>query len=261
MSKKKILNMTTFVVFASITILLGLIPNIGYITVIPGVASLTIIHIPVLIGIMFLPLGYSLGLGLTFGMTSFIASFIYAQTLFDYAFQNPLISVLPRVLFALAAFYIFHLFKKVFKNLKSGKYYSFIVIILISSLFAYFSSVGLHNATGWNLNIIYIVAGVLLIGVLILYYYFLSQDKYQNLAYVPAVFITSSLVHSLLVLISVALIRPLAYEGADILGVILSVMSANALFEALLAVLVGSPIVVALFNVREEEVKEDDTFV
>ena len=39
--------------------LLGLVPNIGYITFV-RIASLTIIHIIVLIGIMFLPLGYAL---------------------------------------------------------------------------------------------------------------------------------------------------------------------------------------------------------
>lgn len=262
MNKKKIYNMTLFAVFASIIMLLGLVPNIGYITFIPGIASLTIIHIPVLIGIMFLPLGYALGLGFTFGLTSLIAAYVYGKTAFDFAFQNPIIAIVPRVLFSLAAYYIFHGFKVLFSKIKNGKTYSFIVVTVVTALFLYFTSVGLTKVTGWDIRFIYIGAFILLIGLMILYYYFLSQDKYQNLTYIPSVFITASLVHSMIVLTLVALMKPLAYgEGTDILGVILTVMSTNALFEALIAVLIGSPIVVALFSFRESEEREDDIII
>lgn len=258
MNREKILNMTLFAVFASISIVLGLVPNLGYIRIIPGLGSLTILHIPVLIGVMFLPLSFSLGLGLTFGLTSLLASFMYADSAFDYAFQNPVISVIPRILFALLAYYIFHGFKKAFKKLKNGKYYSFIVIVIVTVLFLFFTSLGIHDVTGWDLTIIYIVAGLFLILLLILYYYFLTQEKYQNLAYIPAVFITASLVHSLLVLSLIALIKPIAFGSDDILGFILSMMSSYSLFEALIAVLIGSPIVVALYNLKEIEVEKND---
>lgn len=258
MNKKKILNLTLFSTFSSFILILGLIPNLGYITFIPGIASLQIIHVPVLIGIMFLPLGYSIGLGFMFGLSSFIASFLYAKDIFDYAFQNPLISILPRVLFAVAAFFIYKGLKILFKKLKNGKLYSFILVTIVSVLFAYFVSQGLHKTTGWELNYIYIIAGLLLIGILILYYYFLSNKQYNNLTFVPTVFITSSIVHSLLVLSMVALFKPSAYDGADIFGVILAVLSTNALFEALIAVLIGSPIVVALYNLTNEEAINHD---
>lgn len=258
MNKKKILNLTLFSTFSSFILLLGLIPNLGYITFIPGIPSIQIISIPVLIGIMFLPLGYSIGLGFMFGLSSFIASFLYAKTVFDYAFQNPLISILPRVLFAVAAFFIYKGLKVLFEKLKDGKLYSFIIVSIVSILFAYFVSKGINNATGWNLNYIYIVAGLLIIGILILYYYFLKKEQYKNLTFVPTVFITASIVHSLLVLSMIALVKPSAYEGADIFGIILTILSTNALFEALMAVLIGSPIVVALYNLRNEEVIDND---
>lgn len=258
MNREKILNMTLFAVFASFSVVLGLVPNLGYIRIIPGLGSLTILHIPVLVGVMFLPLGYSLGLGLTFGLTSLLASYMYGYDAFDLAFQNPLISVIPRVLFALAAYYIFHGFKKIFGKLKNGKYYSFIVIGIVTILFLYFTSLGIHNVTGWDLNIIYIIAGLFLILLLILYYYFLTQEKYKNLAYVPAVFITASLVHSFIVLTLIALIKPIAYGSDDVLGGVLSLLSSFSLFEALVAVLIGSPIVVALYNLKEIEVEKND---
>jgi len=256
MNKKKILNMTLFAVFASISVVLGLVPNLGYINL--GFGSITIVHIPVLIGVMFLPLSYSLALGLVFGLTSLLASFIYASNPFDYAFQNPLISVLPRVLFALAAYYIFHGFKRIFGKLKNGNYYSFIVISVVTILFLFFTSRGIHQVTGWDLNIIYIVASLFLILLHILYYYFLMQEKYQNLAYIPSVFITASLVHSFIVLTLVGLIKPTALGGGDVFGTILTLMSSFSLFEALIAVLIGSPIVVALYNIKENEGKNND---
>lgn len=258
MNRKRILNMSLFAIFASFIVILGLVPNLGYITFIPGVASLTIVHIPVLIGIMLLPLGYAIGLGFIFGLTSLYASYVYAQTLFDYAFQNPIIAILPRVLFAVAAYFIFYGFKLLFNKLKNGPLVSFIVIVVISILFAYFTSLGLHQVTGWNLLVINLVAITLVSGLLVLYYFFLKKERYKNLAYVPAVFITATLIHSILVLSMIALMKPAAYEGANILGVILAVMSTNALFEALAAVLIGSPIVLALFNVEERTLDNFD---
>ena len=51
MKEKKVFEMILFSSFAAIIILLALVPYIGYITFIPGFASLTIIHIPVIIGL------------------------------------------------------------------------------------------------------------------------------------------------------------------------------------------------------------------
>ncbi len=257
MNKKKIFNLTLFSVFSSIILMLTLIPNIGYITFIPGIASLQIIHIVVLIGVMFLPLSYSIGLGFTFGLSSFIASFLYAKELFDFAFQNPLVSVVPRVLFSIVAYYLYHGLKRLFKNLKNSQIYSFILISVVTILFLYFVSNGLNKVTGWNITYIYIFSLVLLVTLLILYYYFLNKEEYKTLSYIPSVFIISTIIHSVLVLSMVAVVDIAAYEGADVLGIILVVLSTNSLFEALIAVLIGSPIVVALYNLREKGEYDD----
>lgn len=252
MNKKKIYDLTLFSVFSSIILMLTLVPNIGYITFIPGIASLQIIHVVVLIGIMFLPLSYSLGLGLLFGITSMIAAYRDAKTLFDYAFQNPLIAIIPRVLFSLAAYYLYHGLKRLFSKIKNSQLYSFILISVITALFLFFVSHGLNKVTGWNITYLYIFSLVLLVTLLILYYYFLNKEEYKNLSYIPSVFIISTLVHSILVLGAVALIDVAAYEGADVLGVILIILSTNSLVEALVAVLIGSPVVVALHSYKEK---------
>lgn len=252
MNKKKIYNLTLFSVFSSIILMLTLIPNIGYITFIPGIASLQIIHIVVLVGVMFLPLNYSIGLGFVFGLSSLIASFMYAESIFDLAFQNPYISVLPRILFGLAAYYVYHGLKTLFEKLENGQLYSFLLITVVTILFLFFVSNGLQNVTGWNITYIYIFSLVLLIVLLTLYYYFLNKEEYKNLSYIPSVFIISTLLHSVFVLTMVAIVDVAAYEGADIVGVIMLVLSTNSLFEALIAVLIGSPLVVALYSIKEK---------
>ncbi len=257
MRNKKILNLTLFSTFSAIILLIGLIPEIGYITFIPGIASITIVHIPVLIGITLLPLSYAAGLGLMFGLTSFIASFIYAKSTFDYAFQNPLISILPRILFAVIAFLVINGLKKLLKNIKHSEIYAFTIVSFVSIVFMFFVAEGLLKLTNWER--IYVYLGVLIITVvlLFLYYLFLRTPTHRKLAYIPTSFIVSSLIHSLLVLTLIALFKPTAYgDNPDLFGLILAIFSSNSLVEALAAILIGTPIVVALHNVIEiEELK------
>lgn len=247
---KKTFDLVLFSTFASIILLLALIPNIGYITIIPGIASVTIIHIPVLIGIMFLPLYYSLGLGFVFGLSSFIASFIYAKEPIDFAFQNPIISIIPRILFALFAYFIIKGLTKL-KDLKNGVIINYIIVFLTTSLFITFGSYNLINITGWSSTIIYIIGFLLIVGLLFLSFNYINK-KGANISYVPTSIITSTFIHSILVLTFVALIKIDAYEGANVLKVILIVLGTNGLVEAILALFIGTPIVVALHHLTEE---------
>lgn len=107
--KSKMQEMVLTSIFGAIIILLGIIPNVGYIRI--GVASFTIIHIPVIVGLFILGFRSNLILGGIFGLSSLLAALMYASEPFDLAFINPLISVLPRVLFALSGYYILVLFK------------------------------------------------------------------------------------------------------------------------------------------------------
>ena len=89
MKKTEIFDITLTSVFAAIIFVMGLIPQIGYITIAPAI-SLTLVHIPTLIGIFILKPKYGWTLGLFFGISSLIASYIYASQGTDLAFQNPL---------------------------------------------------------------------------------------------------------------------------------------------------------------------------
>jgi uncharacterized membrane protein len=84
---------------------------LGYIQL--GVVSLTIIHIPVLIGGIFGGRRVSISLGLVFGLSSLAIALIRPSAPTDFLFQNPLISVFPRVLFGIVIFELYNALAKV----------------------------------------------------------------------------------------------------------------------------------------------------
>jgi uncharacterized membrane protein len=67
-----------------------------------GPLAATLMHIPVLIGLIMEGLPVGLGLGAAFGVISLIRAFV-VPTATSFVLQNPIISVLPRLLFPLIA--------------------------------------------------------------------------------------------------------------------------------------------------------------
>ncbi len=256
MKNKKIFNLVLFSTFSAIIIMIGLAPELGYITFIPGIASITIVHIPVLIGIMMLPLSYSIGLGFMFGLSSFITSYIYAGKLglFDLAFQNILIAFIPRLIFATAAYFIFSGLKAISRKIKHGYVYLFIITSLGAIIFMGFVAEGIILLTTWPKTAVYFGCFAILIMMLVLYFFYSIKSDKKSIAYVPSTFIIATLIHSALVLTFVAVIKPLAFQtDENLFAVILTVLSTNSLVETLVGVLIGTPIVMALYNVVNKE--------
>ncbi|MDR2181761.1 MAG: ECF transporter S component [Treponema sp.] len=107
MTDSRIKKMATSGVLAAVSIVLGL-TGLGFVTWIPG-ASLTIMHVPVIIGaILEGPLAGA-AIGFLFGVFSLIQASIIAVQPADVAFVNPLISVLPRLLIGPAAWFVYAL--------------------------------------------------------------------------------------------------------------------------------------------------------
>ncbi len=103
-------------VFFGIILAFTLLPQIGFI-VIPGLPfGITTIGIPTLILAFTRPkLSYAFFAGLFFGVASLIGSFLYPGGL-NHLFQNPLISVLPRIAFVLYAYMVYIFMSKIFKE-------------------------------------------------------------------------------------------------------------------------------------------------
>lgn len=273
MKERKVFDMILMSTFSAIVIMLALVPNIGYITFIPGFASLTIIHIPVIIGLMVLSFKQSVGLFTLFGFTSLIVAFWRPGGPVDYAFQNPLISVLPRVITGLISFAAMILLKKLMTVEKYGKTLIFMTVSMVTILFLYFAGRGLSLQLDWDLNLItpiMLVIGVIVISV---YYYQIEKRKDDDIIYVPATFIISSMLHSLIVLTTLATITvklPVYDDASNVIQMVSSTvpdyfgmagsaliygsLGTSSLIEALLAVIIGTPIVIALKNYQKRDI-------
>lgn len=108
-------------VFSGIILFMSLVPAPwglpwGYIPVKPVEA--TIIHIPVLVGVIYSNKRSSaLFLGFVFGLGSLLAALFYQRET-ALLFYNPVISILPRMLFAYVAYELYHFLRS--KQLDNG---------------------------------------------------------------------------------------------------------------------------------------------
>ena len=87
--------------FSALVIVLG-ITKLGFITL-GAAASITILHIPVILICMLAGLPEGLFVGATFGILSLVQAAMSPAGALDPFFVNPLISVLPRMLIAVIA--------------------------------------------------------------------------------------------------------------------------------------------------------------
>lgn len=105
-------------VMVAITIILAYTP-LGLLPIPP--INPTILHIPtIIIAILEGPImGLIVGLG--FGLTTLVKAFTMPAMVLDPLFMNPLISVLPRALIGVGAYYVYALLKNLLGKLKAGE--------------------------------------------------------------------------------------------------------------------------------------------
>lgn len=263
MKKNKIFELTLTSVFAGIILLMSLVPQLGYITIVPG-ASLTLVHIVVFVGIFILPLKYALLLGLVHGLGSWFAALLYAQNPFDYAFQMPLIPIIPRILTALAAFYIFKSLKKLNSWPTHGKTIIFFIVSVVTMFAFYYGSKAIVTSAVSDVAEQQAVFGiivpfVLLLGALFLtgYHTFVSRQKEENIL-IPSAFVLATISHTVLVLLTVVVFAPSLFVGSfsEIVEIIYGIAMLNGFAEALAAVLIGTPIYIALQSVSKERITD-----
>lgn len=82
-------------ILGAISVFLGVTP-LGFITWFPGV-SLTIMHVPVILGAVLEGPWVGMAIGLIFGVASMIKAGVAPNGPIDVIFTNPLVSVLPRL--------------------------------------------------------------------------------------------------------------------------------------------------------------------
>ena len=126
-SHKTIKAITITASMGALIIVMGL-THIGFIPWFSG-ASITIMQIPVILAALIAGKYSGLGTGFIFGVFSLIQAAIAPIGPLDPFFVNPLISILPRCLMGLCAFWSFAFFNKIPKFSKIANY-------AISGLFA-----------------------------------------------------------------------------------------------------------------------------
>lgn len=307
MRDKKLFQLTLTAVFVTIILTMSLLPQIGFITVMPGV-SVTLVHIPVIIGVFLLDRRNAIILGFFMGLGSLMASYIYGATAFDLAFQLPWISILPRMLFAWIAFEIVQLFKRI-ETIRSGKIILFGLVSFVTVFALFYGSKAIISANAWSsyhaaqsnmislrveadaiesekplealakraealvieLNLPTLAEQattretdinrvvtplVLMLTVLFLiaYYGYIEQNS-GSYVFIPSSFILATITHTVLVLGTVAIFKPVIFSAGftDVISIIYGIAMTNGLMEALAAVLVGTPIMVGILNYTRKE--------
>lgn len=233
--------------FSAIILILAMVPNVGLISF--GAVAITIIHIPVLIGAMTLKRVSSvLVLGLLFGLGSLFAALTRGSTPIDLAFINPLISVLPRILFALIAFYIFKGSRFVIKSLP------YVASLSILSVMMLIMSIGLYNylVSSETLNTFVSIIVSSVIWIVITVFMYVQTKKRPTIMFIPLTSLVSTLLHTVLVLSALVIVEPSLFNftfGVAV-NVIYGIMISNGLLEAVVAVFVVTPVVTALYQLR-----------
>ena len=110
--KLEVRKMAIIGVLSAISIMLSMTP-LGFIPI--GPTSATIMHIPVIIGAVLEGPVVGMIVGFIFGATSLIRN-LTMPTITSFALINPLVSILPRVLIGIVAYYVYKMSVKLIKN-------------------------------------------------------------------------------------------------------------------------------------------------
>jgi uncharacterized membrane protein len=251
MKRNPIRDLTLTSVFAAIILVMTFVPQVGFITL--GITELTLIHIPVLIGVFLLPKRYALVLGFVFGLGSLLRA-LQINAGIAVAFTNPLVSILPRLLFVVASIYLFKGIQAIDGKFKKSDVVIFSFVALVSVVGVFYSSSAIADFAGWSKPVLNFIALLISTVLISSYYAFIAGKKKDNILY-PSVLLLSSLMHTIIVLSAIFLFsRQILVDlllTEDVIGILVAIAATNGLVEAFLAALIGTPIILALKQVSE----------
>ncbi|PWL97114.1 MAG: hypothetical protein DBY09_06690 [Selenomonadales bacterium] len=107
-------DITILGLFIALMAVLAFVPYIGFIPLTPAI-SLSIVHLPAIVGTIILGFKKGMILSLAFGVLSLIRAFT-PMGVADVTFQNPLIAILPRLFITPGAYGVYKLMQKLFTS-------------------------------------------------------------------------------------------------------------------------------------------------
>ncbi|MDY0177646.1 MAG: ECF transporter S component, partial [Bacilli bacterium] len=111
MRNKTIDRLTLNAFIIALISVMSMVPQVGYLGA--GNISITTIHVVVLLFALLFGIREGAVAGLTFGVLSLIRAVILPSSPIDVLFINPLVSILPRVIFGIAAGATFDALRKI----------------------------------------------------------------------------------------------------------------------------------------------------
>ncbi|MDO5302172.1 MAG: ECF transporter S component [Tissierellia bacterium] len=226
----------------AITVVLGLTP-LGFIPI--GPLNATTMHIPVILAaILEGPIVGAL-VGLIFGLSSLFNA-ITRPTPISIVFYNPLISILPRILIGLIAYYIY----RAVRDIDGGilRKIALAAWVLIFAFLAY----GIVRAIpqGFSISMGVNIALAILVAIL---FVLLLRYKTENVSVMVSAFLTT-ICHSIMVMGGIYFLYAEEFirgVGADIAmarSVIFSVIITSGVPEGIIAVIICTAVVSAVLK-------------
>ncbi|MBD5502266.1 MAG: ECF transporter S component [Lachnospiraceae bacterium] len=267
MKNEKTYELVLTALFTAIIVIMAFTP-LGYIPLV--VINATIIHIPVILGALFLGPKKGAFLGFVFGLTSFInntfkavtaSAFVFSPVIaYDVVgvsgiFKSIYICFVPRILVGVVPYFVYILIRKALKSEgQTGK----IVVNLLASLILFISvrAFLIHllpeTLSALACTIIGIAAGSVLMVVLTV-----SGNKKESVSIALAYAgLAGAFTNTLFVMSGIFILYKEAYAqavgvaGEAVLDVIMGVVTFNGIVEAVVAAIIVAGVGVALTRVK-----------
>lgn len=245
MSKGKKFNtrkMAIVGLLGGISIVMGMTP-IGFIQV--GPTKATIMHIPVIIGaILGGPIVGAL-IGLIFGLFS-IYQAIFLPTVVSFAFLNPLVSVIPRVLIGITSYYVYKGLSKLGSN-RTLILLNAIWIAIVGYLGYGIYDIIINAKSSWL-----IVMNIVLIILTLIIAYFTNRNKMNKpldivIAAVAGTMTNTGLVLGMIYLLyAESFVKALGLDAGLSGKIIFGIGVTNGIPESIAAVLIVTGVVSAI---------------
>lgn len=271
MKNEKTYELVLTALFTAIIVIMAFTP-LGYLPLV--VINATIIHIPVILGALFLGPKKGAFLGFVFGLTSFInntfkaataSAFVFSPVLaadvigISGVFKSMYICFVPRILVGVIPYYVYILIRRLLKS--EQKVWRVVLngvvsVVLLISIRALFVNI-IENSIG---EIIGLIAGVILgIGLFVL---LTALDQKKASGSLPLAYagIAGAFTNTIFVMSGIyflykdAYAQALGIAGDAVIDVIMGVISFNSVVEAVIAAILVAGVGLAL--VRVKPVKE-----
>ena len=274
MKNEKTYELVLTALFTAIIVIMAFTP-LGYIPLV--VINATIIHIPVILGALFLGPKKGAFLGFTFGLTSFINNTINPATASAFVFSPVLaynmvgvsgifrslyICFVPRILVGVVPYFIYILIRKA---LKSEQKVGRIVVDVLASLILFISVRAFllrllqESLSAAVCTVIGLAAGIVLMIVLMISG---SKKDSANIALAYAG-LSGAFTNTLFVMSGIFILYRDAYAeaqgvaGEAVLDIIMGVVTFNGIVEAVVAAIIVAGVGFALTKVKPIYAKKE----